>query len=514
MPFELNAAIPMSFQYGPTPMEQMQSVLTLADMIDKSKEARRKRSEEQSLRELVTPIAQKQLRAFEAPAALPPAPVRQPAVEDIRKRVLGGGAGVPAMLQEQGIHLSPEDIALTQGDVNSPMQYSGIPGTGKQYTSEQFAQLPGVKRYEQAADADYQQKLDEYNRQKASVQTPEQRIPAEYSWMQPNEYRYMLQLQTISPQEAENYQTSLADRKYKLAQMGTAEAKSKDLRDFQVGQVLSSLFGDRAEIDTQEKEAAVEALIGLGYSPTESRASVDNAKSLMLKYQTSPAMLATQTLAEKRKANEAAQALARGKLKLEERELALKEKTAGVASAKDLLELEKLRGEIALTNAKQRGEEYDTAYLGQSLANLAAHPGFAVGIDPKRLVALAPGSAVRDFVILHGNVINQISMLAASKLKGGGQISDYERKMLLSSQTSLDLNMSRAAYLAEVARIQRYINWKTANPTVTINSDQEANAIMGPKARGPAIRPKAPAASGLTPAEQAELDALRRELAQ
>lgn len=365
-------------------------------------------------------------------------------------------------------------------------QQQAIQSANAKKQAEYQAQVDAQKAAYEAQQAQYGQQKSAYQAQVAAA-TPEARIPEEFRFMSPNQYQTYLKAMVEQPEVAEDFKKSIIESKKTLAEAGTQEAKSKDLKDYQIGSILNTAW--KKGQTPEQNEALVQGLIAMGYNPVEARSSVDNAEALVNKYQSSPAMLGMGKLEAIRKAQEEKTALDNKRIDLEERRLKLQERTAGMSAAKDLLEMKKLEGEIAAIDAQKSGAEYDTKNLLSSINETDSHPGFAVGFDPKRLKALPPGTKERDFVISHGNLINQLALMARGKLKGQGTVSDYEGKMLKSAISKLDINMSPKAYRAELERLKKYAAWKLSDPTKTINSDVELRNVVGGQSIGSSKKP-------------------------
>lgn len=75
-----------------------------------------------------------------------------------------------------------------------------------------------------------------------------------------------------------------------------------------------------------------------------------------------------------------------------------------------------------------------------------------------------PGTVEYQFAAQHDNLINQLALAARGELKGQGQVSDYEGRLLKSAQTTLNLYMEPKAYLKEVKQIRGAIQTSSGIP--------------------------------------------------
>lgn len=331
-------------------IKRMTDITTLADLMDKRKAnqmtiaAAEKKS---SAQEALSAGAQEQLTKYQTepvigqkpqapvePAALP-APAPEPA-----KSAIDTSKDIYAQIQnslispesDQVIQAGPPDLRQHSKDVSDFYKQKGlnIPPRvvdkilGGKMTYEEFLasdETPGLMawdkmRYKSADEetaainakkqAEYQAQVDaqkaayeaqqaQYGQQKSAYQTqvaaatPEARIPEEFRFMSPNQYQTYLKAMVEQPEVAEDFKKSIIESKKTLAEAGTQEAKSKDLKDYQIGSILNTAWkkGQGAEAN----EALVQGLISMGYGPVEARSAVDNAEALVAKYQSSPAML-------------------------------------------------------------------------------------------------------------------------------------------------------------------------------------------------------------------------------
>lgn len=82
-----------------------------------------------------------------------------------------------------------------------------------------------------------------------------------------------------------------------------------------------------------------------------------------------------------------------------------------------------------------------------------------------------PGTEEYQFTVQHENLINQLALAARGELKGQGQVSDYEGKLLKSAQTTLNLYMEPKAYLKEAKQVRGAIQTSSGIPAyVSIKS--------------------------------------------
>jgi len=479
MPFQLDTSIPQSYKFGPGPLEQMKDVMSLADLMDQRKVRKLQIAEaerQNKIRQQQQQQAQEDLSKWQTKPVIPE--VTAPDIDTLYRRATTGPMPMAPAPVTPDVELGyPTKPSLTYTSGGSSIQ--GLPVSPSPEMVEtprpsltEFQARPEIKE----ADQVYQRQIQARQAAQLSAE-PEARIPKGYQWMTPDEYDYYLKAITIDPDHAKEYRKELIDQKYKLAQAETAETKSKDLKDYQIGSILNTVW--KKGQSPEEDALLVQGLISMGHNPVEARGAVDNAEALVAKYQSSPAMLGLGKLEQVRKSQEEDMAF---KNKQEERAnklLELQQRSAARADAKSLLEMQKLRGEIDTANAVKTGSEYDVNSLISAIEEAKAHKGFATGASFKRLGSMIPGTPQYDFINLHGNIINQLSLFGRSKLKGQGQVSDYEGKMLSKAMSRLDLNLSEKAYRSELDRLEKYAAWKLANPKSVINSDEELRNIVG-----------------------------------
>lgn len=93
-----------------------------------------------------------------------------------------------------------------------------------------------------------------------------------------------------------------------------------------------------------------------------------------------------------------------------------------------------------------------------------------------------PGTVENQFSIQHSNLINQLALAARGELKGQGQVSDYEGKLLKSAQTTLNLYMSPDEYRKEAKQVAGAIKTSSGIPAyVSVKSPegQTRYAVLG-----------------------------------
>ena len=73
-------------------------------------------------------------------------------------------------------------------------------------------------------------------------------------------------------------------------------------------------------------------------------------------------------------------------------------------------------------------------------------------------LSLVPGTDAFDTRRQIQQVKDQLSLASVGKLKGQGQVSDAERKLLANASTALDLGMSEKAFRAELAKVKKILN--------------------------------------------------------
>lgn len=452
-----------------TPMaKRMSDVLTLADMMDKAKiqkmqiaDAERKQAAQEAIRQ----EALAKSTAFEAPFTAPDTSEMYKAITTAPLTDPSNRVAIHAI----GGFVNPGSPEI--GNVSPNPNFRGpVQPMAAQPPSAFIPTLEGFQAQPEIAPIVAQRKQQEAGKE----------IPKGYQWMQPDEYSHFIKAQTIDPEYADQYKKDLIDQKYKLAQTQTQESKAKELEDYMAGSVIKALG------PTATPDAITNALVTAGMDPVKARSYADTAPAVATRFEMSkPALAAKQAELVAQKAKEEKEF----KDKQEERAnklLELQQRSANRADAKSLLEMKKLQGEIDAANATKSGTEYDASNLVSAIEEAKNHPGFAVGANPKRLVGLVPGTPVYDFVNLHGNILNQIALMGRSKLKGQGQVSDYEGKMLKAAMSRLSLDMSPQAYKKELDRLEKYVGWRTSNPDVEIKSEEQLRNVMGGQSIQPA----------------------------
>lgn len=89
------------------------------------------------------------------------------------------------------------------------------------------------------------------------------------------------------------------------------------------------------------------------------------------------------------------------------------------------------------------------------------------------------------FQSLHDNLVSKMQLAQAGKLKGQGQISNEERKMLANAATALKMRLGDQDYLNELAKVEQFFQRRLPGPRV-----QKANAPQADAAAKPDYRKK------------------------
>lgn len=111
---------------------------------------------------------------------------------------------------------------------------------------------------------------------------------------------------------------------------------------------------------------------------------------------------------------------------------------------------------------KKLQSKNEIIHLVDSVLN--AGVGNITGLDAFR--GNIPGTAARDKKALVEQIKNKLSVEGREALRGSGQISDYEQKMLAKSVTALDYGMSEQGFINELKNIKRILSGGSAdNPT-------------------------------------------------
>jgi hypothetical protein len=156
-------------------------------------------------------------------------------------------------------------------------------------------------------------------------------------------------------------------------------------------------------------------------------------------------------LAERRKAYERAKGKTLGDASVADLRAAIEAKikyseTMGGKAA----ELESEKEKEKYLYKKTSAEKQEVVDIISEIRNSEA---LATGLDPARLIQAVPGTEGYVFAQQVKNLKNRLSLEGRQKLKGQGQISDFEGKMLANSVSILDLNLPQDAFLAELQRI-------------------------------------------------------------
>lgn len=110
--------------------------------------------------------------------------------------------------------------------------------------------------------------------------------------------------------------------------------------------------------------------------------------------------------------------------------------------------------------------------LSHAVGWMDQYAGGALHLDPE---------GVNRFTNLHNQLVGKMSLAQASKLKGQGQISDTERKLLSQSATSLNLNTGEGTYKSELAKVrkqfERFQAGGAAKPDAPLGSGPQVGAI-------------------------------------
>lgn len=128
--------------------------------------------------------------------------------------------------------------------------------------------------------------------------------------------------------------------------------------------------------------------------------------------------------------------------------------------------------DIAAKEAKVKKENAEATALAASYENarkertgikdiiseISGDPAFATGLNPRRLLSVTPGMKEYAWVEKIKMLKNKLKLNERQKLKGSGQISDAEQKMLENAVSMLNTNLGPAAFRKELNRIVNTID--------------------------------------------------------
>jgi len=105
------------------------------------------------------------------------------------------------------------------------------------------------------------------------------------------------------------------------------------------------------------------------------------------------------------------------------------------------------------TSPEKQSEVQDAIGLIDQIAN---DPALSTAVGPiDAYVGKARDlSGVNRFEALHNELVGKLSLAQAGKLRGQGQISNFERQMLKSAATALSRNLSEEDYKAELMKLR------------------------------------------------------------
>jgi hypothetical protein len=157
--------------------------------------------------------------------------------------------------------------------------------------------------------------------------------------------------------------------------------------------------------------------------------------------------------------------------------------------------------EVADLTKSSQVASFDTM-LG-TLDRLSTHPGLSRSVGFVGAFPTAPGTDSANFQAELNTFQSQAFIPMVAQLKGMGALSDAEGKKLTAAVGALDPKMGEKAFRESVSRIIE--DMETARERVSGQRRAPGKAPANPTGN-------APASGGLTPAEQAELQELRKRL--
>lgn len=113
--------------------------------------------------------------------------------------------------------------------------------------------------------------------------------------------------------------------------------------------------------------------------------------------------------------------------------------------------------------AKAKAEADRSSAIGL-VDDLLVDPNLASGLNPKRLLGFVEGTSEFTSGQKLKQLRNLVSLNGREKLKGSGAISDFESKMLASSQSILSQNLKKSDLDKELVRIRKVLNHEFKEP--------------------------------------------------
>jgi hypothetical protein len=139
--------------------------------------------------------------------------------------------------------------------------------------------------------------------------------------------------------------------------------------------------------------------------------------------------------------------------------------------------------------AQRTGEKREkTATNKQEIVDIITEiendPGFSTGLNPKRVAQKIPGSPEFSFLKKVENLKGRLALDQRQMMKGQGQISDYESKMLERAVSMLDMGLGEKDFRKELNRIKEIM--QSATPEAPGQGQTKPSAsVPAQKTSGP-----------------------------
>ena len=283
--------------------KRMQDVMTLADMMDKrkiNKMAIAKAQREEEARRAGAEQAAETLRSFEAgpttgylrdaipepvrpvePQRVAPIPLTEtglaPAPEP---QVIGRMNLAPEPMADRMAQQQTAAIQATAAPIQEQSADANFAANQAKYAEDMQKYGTEMGQYKTAQAADEIAKQDYFAKQAPMA---EDKIPAAYKWMQPDEYKTYLQRSTVDPDLGEAYIDKLVTRRKGLAETNklleeatekdktAAESRRLDMemkRHELVSNVFSGAKTTKGDYDPESVKSAITRARALGFDAT------------------------------------------------------------------------------------------------------------------------------------------------------------------------------------------------------------------------------------------------------
>ena len=374
---QINATIPMSYNFGPTVGEHFQNAVKLADMMDKRKELVQnmdiKREQQQQDRQLFPLQMQQGQQTLKT------------AQQTYNQNELTNPLTYEKMQEEN------RDILINRKNENLEIMAKSAPNVVDE---------PSYKAWKKFADLE--------------VGGDTSDLPATYN------------------DEAKLYVKNIID--------GYSSKKNQE-KDFQIK--MQSLKEIAALPEGPEKEQAF-AQFMLSSAPAAFYPTSTEGIGAAVKKIQATATPSAQAAGKEAYAKEVAkEATPGGKLDL----------------ATKIANVKKREAEATALAASYENARKERTGIKNIIGEITNDPAFATGLNPRRLLSVTPGMKEYAWVEKIKMLKNKLKLNERQKLKGSGQISDAEQKMLENAVSMLNTNLGPDAFRKELNRIVNTINY-------------------------------------------------------